>query len=70
MKGVVGTMIEYAVYKGENLIAMGTANECAKVMGVKPDTVKYYVTNAYKRKLAKRKYPEKCITAVKLEDEI
>lgn len=59
---------EYAVYRGENMLAIGTAKECAEILNVKQDTIKYYVTNAYKRKLAKRKNPEKCITAFILEN--
>lgn len=63
-------MTEYAVYKGDELIVIGTAEECAKQLNVKPETIYYYTTDAYKRKLKKRKNPEKCTTAEKLEDEI
>jgi hypothetical protein len=30
---------EYAIYKGEDLLAMGTAKECAEVLSVKLTTI-------------------------------
>lgn len=35
---------EYALYKGEELIAMGTKREIAEKLGVSPSTVGYYGT--------------------------
>lgn len=61
-------MKEYAVYKGDNLLAMGTAEECAEALNVKAETIYYYTTDAYKRKLEKRKNPHNCRTADLLED--
>ena len=46
---------EYALYKGENLLSIGTMEEIAREVGTSVENVKYYNTNAYKRKLAKRK---------------
>ncbi|MGF0347628.1 hypothetical protein ACQR3P_28725 [Rhodococcus sp. IEGM1300] len=60
---------EYAVYKGEKLLIMGTARECAKVLGVLPETVYYYTTDAYQRKLQKRGNPQNVRIAVCLDDE-
>lgn len=48
-------MKEYALYKGEDILSIGTINEIAKEMGVQQETIRYYFTNAYKRKLNKRK---------------
>ena len=45
---------EYALYRGEDLLCVGTIKEIAKKLNILPDTVKYYGTNAYKRKLSKR----------------
>lgn len=61
--------MEYAVYKGENLICIGTANECAEVMDVTPAYIKWMTTPTGKRRLASRKNPAKCTTAEKLEEE-
>lgn len=48
-------MTQYALYKGEECISIGTIYNIAKQQGVKYDTIMYYGTNAYKKKLAKRK---------------
>lgn len=47
-------MKEYALYKGENILAIGTISEIAKKMGVKRDTIAYYKTQAYKNRLKRR----------------
>lgn len=57
----------YALYKGEELLAIGTVFEIAVKMKVQVDTILYYKTNAYKRKLEKRN-KDKCRILVKLED--
>lgn len=41
---------EYALYKGEELIAMGTKREIAGQLGVLPSTVGYYGTPVYARR--------------------
>lgn len=38
-----------------------------KKLNVKAETIYYYTTGAYKRKLEKRKNPEQCRTAIVLE---
>lgn len=57
---------EYAVYKGEQLIVMGTAAECAKKMNVKPDYIEWLTMPTAKRRLEKRKRPENCTTAIRV----
>lgn len=54
----------YAVYKGDEMIAMGTAQECAEKLDVRPDYIYWMTTPAGKRRLAKRKNPDKATTAV------
>lgn len=41
---------EYALYKGDEFIDLGTIPEIAKREGVKPKTIYYYKTSAYKKK--------------------
>ena len=41
---------EYALYKGDEFIDLGTIQEIAKREGVKPKTILYYKTPAYKKK--------------------
>lgn len=60
---------EYAVYKGDELIAMGTKFECAEKLNVKPDTIAWLTYPTAKRRLAARKRPERCTTAIRLDDD-
>ena len=46
---------EFALYKGEELIAMGTKREIAEQLSVSPSTVGYYGTPVYVDAPAKRK---------------
>lgn len=48
-------MKEYALYKGEEILSIGTIYQISMDLGIKIKTVQYYGTNAYKRKLKKRK---------------
>ena len=43
---------EYAFYKGEEILGIGTIKEIAEELNVLPSTIKYYGTNAYRNKLA------------------
>lgn len=45
----------YALYKGEECLGIGTIPQLAKQFNVKLRTIQFYGTNAYKRKLEKRK---------------
>ncbi|HEM5945305.1 TPA: hypothetical protein U2B00_001989 [Streptococcus suis] len=38
---------EYALYKGDNLLAIGTAKELADKFGVKVSTIHFYKSLAY-----------------------
>lgn len=53
----------YAVYKGEDLLATGTQDECAAELGVTPHTIHFWVTPTGKKRTANRKYPDKATTA-------
>ena len=61
--------MDYAVYKGEDLLCIGTVDECAEHMGVKPDTIKWYTYPTYKKRVEKRKRAKNYIAVVKLDDE-
>ncbi len=63
-------MREYALYKGDDILAIGTVEEIAKEMGIKPATVRYYNSQAYRRRLEKQKRTENSVRiAVPLDDE-
>lgn len=40
----------YAVYKGDTFLCLGTAEECAKKLGVKRETIKFWTTKSYKKR--------------------
>ncbi|PIC72397.1 hypothetical protein CSV76_15230 [Sporosarcina sp. P17b] len=58
---------EFALYKGEELLAIGTYVEIAKELKVQPRTIRYYGSSAYKRKIAKRKNPKSYREIVRLD---
>jgi hypothetical protein len=58
----------YAVYKGETMICTGTKKECAAHMNVLPDTIRYYASPAYSRRVKKRK-SNNSIIVVRLEED-
>lgn len=47
-------MKEYALYKGEDLLVMGTIPHIAKQMEVQIQTITYYRTQAYRNRLKRR----------------
>lgn len=53
----------YAVYKGEEHLTTGTAEECAEELGVSSAYIFWMVTPTGKKRLANRKNPEKAMTA-------
>ena len=40
----------YALYKGEELLAMGTKKELAELLNIKVETISFYGTPAYKKR--------------------
>ncbi len=61
-------MKEYAVYRGDNLLVIGTAKECAAELNMKPESIRWLTTPTAKQRLAKRKHPERCVVVDRLED--
>lgn len=48
---------EFALYKGDEMIMIGTIPEIAAFKGVHVDSIQYYLTDAYARKIEKRGTP-------------
>ena len=46
---------EYALYKGEELLRIGTLKEIAESENVKLETIQFYMKPVYKRRIRKRK---------------
>lgn len=44
---------EYALYKGESLIASGSIAEIARIQGVKPATIGFYMSPTYQKRIKK-----------------
>lgn len=59
---------EYAVYQGDELIAIGTAKECAETLGILPETVRWMSYPTARKRTANRKRPDRARTAIRLED--
>lgn len=56
----------YALYRGDDLLGIGTAKELAEAQGVKPETIKFYATPVYQRRA---NGSPKRLTAVKIEED-
>lgn len=41
---------EYALYKGEEILAMGTIEEIGIKLDISPNTVRFYLSKAYARR--------------------
>jgi hypothetical protein len=54
----------YAVYKGDQHLATGTVNECAEILGIKPETVYWYSFRCHE----KRRKSNNFRVAYKLDD--
>lgn len=59
-------MKEYALFKGEQMVAIGTVEEIAAESGVKPRTIQFYMSRAYQRR-AKSEVNNR-LQLVKIED--
>lgn len=60
---------EYAVYKGEECLAIGTAPEICKKLGIKMETFHFYRTSWYKKLAAKGKKRRQIIRIDQEDDE-
>lgn len=62
----------YALYRGELNICDGTAEEIAEQTGLSVETIKFYASPSYRRRLQDRRDRgvggEDCIELVELED--
>ena len=63
----MATPIIYAVYRGDKFIDLGTAYQLAHKLNVSPETIKFYTTPTYKKRM-KNSY-EKRIIVIKIEDD-
>lgn len=59
-------MNEYAVYKGDKFLTIGTAEELSKELGVKQETIRFYATPSYHKRVAISKNPSNRVIVIKL----
>ena len=59
---------EYALYKGEKLLHIGTIKDIAEAENVQRDTIAFYLTPTYKRRIEKRKNPRNYREVVSLDE--
>jgi hypothetical protein len=61
------TLIDYAIYRGDTFIFVGTCKECAEFMGVKESSVRGLTTHKYLKQI---KIYNQSLIAIKLEREV
>lgn len=59
----------FAMYKGDELLYIGTHRELAEQHGVSPRTITHYKTPSYKKRTASWKGKGNYITIVELDDD-
>jgi hypothetical protein len=62
---------DYALYAGDKLLEIGAAYQLAKKFNVKRETIKFYASPTYRRRLESKKHPTgRARIAVKIEEDI
>lgn len=56
-----------SIYKGDNQVATGSVRTCANVLGVQEDTILFYLSPAYKRRVFVRGTKSQPTVAVRLD---
>ena len=54
-----GGKTRYAVYIGDTFLVMGTAEQCVRQLGVKPDTVRWWASPVAQRRAEAAKRPRR-----------
>lgn len=57
-------MTEYALYKGDELLLIGTLTELAEFKNVTRDTILFYMSSSYKKRVG-----DNGLCVIKIEDE-
>lgn len=59
---------EYAVYKGDSIIAQGTAIECAELLNVSPKYIQYLTTPSNQKRISKLIDQSNAAVAVRVDE--
>lgn len=63
----MGKRNEYALYNGDEFVDIGTKEELAKALNVKPETISFYASPTYRKRFEKS--PSGRLIAIRLDDE-
>ena len=61
--------MDYALYRGDDLIIIGTLEDLAKEMGIKVASVKWYMSNSYQKRMDKMKNKDNAVIIFQIDDE-
>nr|DAO77422.1 MAG TPA: Protein of unknown function (DUF658) [Caudoviricetes sp.] len=58
---------EYVLYKGEEIVGIGTADELSRRLGLRPQTIRSYSSPSHMRRVEESADPESRIVAVRVK---
>lgn len=58
----------YALYRGDEFIDLGTADELAERLKLHRNTIKFYATKTHKERIKESNY-NKCLMAIRIEED-
>ena len=61
--------MDYALYKGEKILSIGTIEEIAKELGVRKETIYFYKLPVYKKRVDERKNKKSFRILVPIDEE-
>lgn len=70
MRGSYKKKIDYAIYNNDEFLFLGKSDECAKFLDCSESTFRFYLTESYKKRVAKRKNARNYIVVIKVEDDV
>lgn len=60
-------MVEFAIYKGDTFLMIGTAEECAAELNVKPESIRWMASPSGIKRSKSRKDQSKALSVVRLD---
>lgn len=60
---------EYAVYRGDEFVCLGTYKECAAHLGISPETVRFYGSPAHLKRSENNKFEKDFIVVIRIEED-
>lgn len=60
---------EFAIYKGDKFICLGTADECAKTLEVKVDTIRFMASPIYRKRRENQSKDGNYMIAIRIDND-